>query len=197
MSATAENTWPRSQIRSFLAGALDAMSGVDAYPLSCGKLIAFGGHVRNFHARYVAPPLPIADRRKAWRDAHRRPRFPLGGLGCTRGAAYTAVGDALELVSERGLLAVLRAPLARLSLSVTPWFAAQSAARTRKLVADRDLGSAGGPLIRASFSLSRWGQVVACPIVSGVTLTECWCSRGPRTTSRTSWRSRSSRSPAT
>src|SRR4051812_48378300 len=67
----------------------------------------------------------------------------LTGIGCSRGAAYTAVGDALELVAERQLPAALRPLLARLPLTGAPWFAAQRAAQTRRLVADRDLGTSG------------------------------------------------------
>lgn len=101
----------------------------------------------------------------------------LSGLGCARGAAYTMIGDGLELVGERGLPASLRAPLARLSLTETPWFAAQKAARLRKIVVDRYPSEpAGAPADRASSSsdvdvgalaLARWEQVLACPIVAG------------------------------
>ncbi len=92
----------------------------------------------------------------------------LTGIGCSRGAAYTAGPDGLELIGERGLPAKLRAPLARLPLGGDAWFAAQRAAQTRKLVADRSVGAAEGcPLDRTALALARWGQVVACPIVSG------------------------------
>lgn len=92
----------------------------------------------------------------------------LAGVGCSRGAAYAVVGTTLELVGERGLPAVLRAPLERLSLLGAPWFAAQKAAQTRKLVADRDLEAAGrGSLDRDALARARWGQVVACPIAVG------------------------------
>lgn len=92
----------------------------------------------------------------------------LAGVGCARGAAYTMTGDALELVGERGLPPAIRAPLARLSLGESPWFPAQKAALTRKVVVERDLGATGaGPLDRGALSRARWGQVLACPIYAG------------------------------
>ena len=92
----------------------------------------------------------------------------LAGVGCARGAAYAVVGPALELVGERGLPAALRVPLERLPLTGPPWFAAQKAAQTRKLVADRDLeAAASSPLDRGALARARWGQVVACPVAVG------------------------------
>jgi CheY-like chemotaxis protein len=92
----------------------------------------------------------------------------LAGVGCSRGAAYAATGDALELVADRGLQAKLRPHLERLPLTGEAWFAAQRAAHSRKLVTDRDLaGAERSPLDRAALALSRWAKVVACPICSG------------------------------
>ncbi len=110
--------------------------------------------------------LPVAKRGSLLVDAL---DLLLAGIGCARGAAYRADGDALELVGDRGLPQPLRAHLRRLTLSGDPWFAAQRAALERKLVIDRDLaaGAGAGPLDRAALAFAQWGQVMACPIVDG------------------------------
>ncbi|APR88113.1 response regulator [Minicystis rosea] len=91
----------------------------------------------------------------------------LAGVDCARGAAYTAVGDALVLTGERGLPTELRAPLQHLPLRGATWFPAQTAAQTRKLVAAHDLGAGEAcPIDREALARARWEQVIACPVAA-------------------------------
>jgi CheY-like chemotaxis protein/signal transduction histidine kinase len=91
----------------------------------------------------------------------------LAGVGCSRGAAYTASAGTLELVAEHGVPRQHRASLERLRLAGAPWFVAQRAAQQRKMVIDDGREGAVGPIDRAALTAAGWAHVVACPLAVG------------------------------
>ena len=107
----------------------------------------------------------------------------LAGTGSSQGAAYGVAGAMLDLVGGRGLTPGLRGVLQRLPLTGAPWFVAQRAAQSRKLVMDRVIA----PSDRAPFAEARWEQTVACPVVAGgeIFTASSWL-RGPISSSPTS-----------
>jgi CheY-like chemotaxis protein len=87
----------------------------------------------------------------------------LAGAASSQGAAFAVAGAALDLVGGRGLTPGLRGVLQRLPLTGAPWFVAQRAAESRRLVMDRVIAQA----VRAPFAEARWEHTVACPVAAG------------------------------
>ncbi|MRG93601.1 GAF domain-containing sensor histidine kinase [Polyangium spumosum] len=92
----------------------------------------------------------------------------LEGVGASRGAAYEASDDGLELKADVGLPATLRAYIRTFPSSEVPWFPAQTAAKKRRVVTETEAQKAlAGRIDPDLVGSAGWATIAAAPILIG------------------------------